>query len=79
MAVAQKGEQADPRLPAPAALRPVLGFSRLSAAAYGIITRVIDEDGIFRARVAEAADETDVGRASWLWLHRPVGWLDDPA
>jgi hypothetical protein len=79
VAVAQKGEQADPRLPAPAALRPVLGFSRLSAAAYGIITRVIDEDGIFRARVAEAADETDVGRASWLWLHRPVGWLDDPA
>jgi len=57
----------------------VLGFSRLSAAAYGVIARVIDEDGIFRARVAEAADEGEVGRASWLWLHRPVGWLDDPA
>ncbi|MGN6692856.1 MAG: NYN domain-containing protein [Aquihabitans sp.] len=57
----------------------MLGFSRLSAAAYGVIARVIDEDGIFRARVAEAADEHEVGRASWLWLHRPVGWLDDPA
>ncbi len=79
MAVAQKGEQAEPRIPAPTALRPVLGFSRLSTAAYGTIARVIDEDGIFRARVAEAADETDVGRTSWLWLHRPVGWLDDPA
>ena len=44
-----------------------------------MIARVIDEDGIFRARVAEAADESEVGRASWLWLHRPVGWLDDPA
>lgn len=57
----------------------MLGFSRLSAAAYGVIARVVDEDGIFRARVAEAADEGDVGRASWLWLHRPVGWLDDAA
>ena len=66
-------------MPAPVELRPVLRFSRLSAAAYGVIARVIDEDGIFRARVAEAADESEVGRASWLWLHRPVGWLDDPA
>ncbi|HWJ61583.1 MAG TPA: NYN domain-containing protein [Acidimicrobiales bacterium] len=57
----------------------MLGFSRLSTAAYGVIARVVDEDGIFRARVAEAADEDEVGRASWLWLHRPVGWLDDPA
>jgi hypothetical protein len=34
---------------------------------------------VFRARVAEAADEAELGRASWLWLHRPVDWLDDPA
>lgn len=61
------------------ALRPVLGFSRLSAVAYTVIARVIDDDGVFRARVAEAADEAELGRASWLWLHRPVGWLDDPA
>lgn len=79
MAVAQKGEQADPRIPAPPALRPVLGFARLSAAAYATIARVVDEDGIFRARVADAADEDEIGRASWLWLHRPMGWLDDPA
>ena len=77
--VAKEGEQADPRVPAPAALRPVLGFARFSAAAYGTIARVLDEDGIFRARVAEAADEAELGRASWLYLHRPVGWQDDPA
>lgn len=57
----------------------MLGFARLSAAAYGTIGRVLEEDGIFRARVAEAADEDEVGRAGWLYLHRPVGWLDDPA
>ena len=57
----------------------MLGFARLSAAAYGTIARVLEEDGIFRARVAEAADEDEIGRAGWLYLHRPVGWLDDPA
>lgn len=78
VAVALEGELADPPVPAPPALRPVLGFSRLSAAAYAVIGRVIDEDGTFRARVAERADEADVGRAGWLWLHRPVDWADDP-
>lgn len=78
VAVALEGELADPPVPAPPALRPVLGFSRLSAAAYAVIGRVIDDDGTFRARVAERADEADVGRAGWLWLHRPVDWADDP-
>lgn len=77
--MAIEGEQADPRVAAPPAMRPVIGFSRLSAAAYATIARVIDDDGTFRARVAESADEAEVGRAGWLWLHRPVGWLDDPA
>jgi predicted RNA-binding protein with PIN domain len=77
--VAKEGEQADPRVPAPAGLRPVLGFARFSAAAYATIARVLDDDGTFRARVAEVADEAEIGRASWLYLHRPVGWLDDPA
>jgi predicted RNA-binding protein with PIN domain len=78
VAVALEGEVADPPVPAPPALRPVLGFSRLSAAAYAVIGRVIDEDGTFRARVAERADEAEVGRAGWLWLQRPVDWADDP-
>lgn len=77
--VAIAGEGADPREPAPAALRPLLGFTRLSAASYRVIHRAIDDDGVFRARVAAAADEAAVGRVGWLWLHRPVGWLDDPA
>jgi len=77
VAIAIEGEQADPRVPSPPALRPVLGFSRLSSAAYGVIHRVVDEDGVFRARVAAAADEEVIGRAGWLWLHRPVDWADD--
>ena len=40
---------------------------------------VIDEDGTFRARVAEVATPERVGQAGWLWLHRPVDWAVDPA
>lgn len=58
----------------------MLGFRRLSAASYRVVHRVIDDDGTFRARVAAAApDEATVGRAGWLWLHRPVDWAQDPA
>ncbi|MCU1499045.1 MAG: hypothetical protein JWM47_2998, partial [Acidimicrobiales bacterium] len=66
-------------MPAPAGLRAVLGFSRLSSTAYAAIRRVIDEDDAFRARIAAVADEGEVGRAGWLWLHRPDGWDADPA
>ena len=56
-----------------------MGFSRLSAAAYGRLRQAVDEDGEFRARVADAASEEVVGRAGLLWLTRPDGWLEDPA
>ena len=77
--VAAEGEFAEPRLPAPSAVRPVMGFSRLSAAAYRRIQGAVDEDDEFRMRVAADADEETVGRAGWLWLHRPEGWEQDPA
>jgi predicted RNA-binding protein with PIN domain len=79
VAVAREGEAAEPRLPAPTALRPILGFSRLSSASYTTIRRTIDADDAFRARVAETAREPEVGRAGWLWLHRPEDWRSDPA
>lgn len=79
MQVARDGEAAEPRVPAPVSIRPVLGFSRLSAAAYASIRRAVDDDDAFRARVAATADEEAVGRAGWLWLHRPDGWNADSA
>jgi hypothetical protein len=77
--VAIEGEAARPRIPAPTALVPVLGFRRLTATSYRLIARVVDEDDAFRARVAEAADEDEVGRVGWLWLQRPDGWVDEVA
>jgi len=38
---------------------------------------VLEDDDEFRARVARAATEESVGRASWLWLHRPDGWEEE--
>jgi len=34
----------------------------------------LDRDDGFRARVSEAVGESEVGRASWLYLARPDGW-----
>jgi predicted RNA-binding protein with PIN domain len=76
--VAAEGEVAEPRVPSPPAVRPLFGFTRLSAAAYGRLRDAVDGDDDFRARVAAAADEATVGRAGWLWLTRPEGWEDDP-
>ncbi len=76
--MAAEGELAEPRVPAPNHVRPVMGFSRLSAAAYTRLREAVDRDDEFRARVAAEADEEIVGRAGYLWLTRPDGWDDDP-
>jgi predicted RNA-binding protein with PIN domain len=63
----------------PPALRPYLGFAKLSPAALSAIARVVDQDDDFRARVAASSDEGAIGRGGWLWLTRPPGWADDLA
>ncbi len=77
--MAREGLAADPVVPPPQALRRYLGFSRLSSGALRAIARVVERDGAFRARVADAVDEAVVGRAGWLWLERPEGWADELA
>ena len=77
--VARAGELAEKPVRAPAPLRRMLTFKKLSATAYATIATVIDEDDDFRRRVAEAADENEIGRAGWLWLVRPDGWETDLA
>jgi predicted RNA-binding protein with PIN domain len=67
----------DPPVVPPAGLRRYLGFTRLSSATLQAIARVVDGDDEFRDRVAGEVDEADVGRAGWLWLTRPEGYLDD--
>ena len=74
MAGARAGEDDTPLVPAPVALRPFLHFAKLPVRAVVAARRAVDLDDAFRARVAEAVSEDDVGRAGWLWLTRPPGW-----
>ena len=77
VAVARSGADADPPVPAPSALRPFLSFRRLSGRALERAQRVLEDDEGFRARVRDAVDPDDVGRAGWLFLDRPEGWEDE--
>ncbi len=74
MKVAREGEAAEPTEPAPAQLRRYLRFARLPAPALDIARRVVEEDDVFRERVAAHLTEDAVGEAGWLWLTRPDGW-----
>lgn len=61
-------------MPAPPALKPYLSFARLPPAAQAAALRVLDEDSAFRARVAAATCEAEVGEPCWAYLTRAEGW-----
>ncbi len=77
--VARLGETTTPPIVAPGPVRKLLRFARLPDRALATLRRVVDDDAGFRARVAEVANEDDLGRPSWLWLVRPDGWEDELA
>lgn len=58
----------------PVALRPLLNFVRLPSVAARKVLDVLDSDEQFRNSVAARWSEADLGRGSWLFLHRPEGW-----
>lgn len=76
-AVARVGADRRPPVPSPGPLRPLLGFARLPERALATVKRCLDQDEDYRQRVVEAADETALGRVSWLWLTRPDGAAEE--
>jgi predicted RNA-binding protein with PIN domain len=64
-------------VPPPPSLRPYLTFAKLTPLSLAAVARCVEQDGAFRERVAAAVDESEVGRAGWLWLARPDGWEDE--
>lgn len=72
--IARQGLESDPPIEAPQAMRGFLRSGRLTDRAITVARSAIDEDPAFRRRVAEQADQDAVGRAGYLWLHRPIGW-----
>ena len=61
----------------PAAIRPLLNFVRLPPAASRRVIEVLESDEPFRTHVAGSWSEDDLGRGSWLFLHRPDGWSEE--
>jgi predicted RNA-binding protein with PIN domain len=56
----------------------VLGFTKkLPTRALRTVQAALEADESFRARVAEDAQEGELGRAGWLYLTRPSGWADE--
>ena len=72
--VARDGAEADPPVEAPATMGEYLYLTDLPSAALTVARKAIEDDPAFRRRVAEEATEDDIGRAGYLWLHRPIGW-----
>ncbi|MEM9561412.1 MAG: hypothetical protein AAGA93_02275 [Actinomycetota bacterium] len=73
-AVARDGLDAAEPIDPPASMRSFLYVDELPRRAIAAAQQVIEENSDFRHRVASQADERDVGRAGYLWLHRPTGW-----
>ncbi len=72
--VAREGVEATPPMDPPAPMRSYLYVAQLPRRAVSVTQRVLEEDPSFRARVAEQANEPELGRAGYLWLTRPAGW-----
>ena len=75
--VAREGLETEPALDAPVAMRGFLYAADLTPDALTSAQQAIEDDPAFRRRVATAAMEADVGRAGYLWLHRPIGWASE--
>lgn len=74
MEVARLGAAAQPPLPTPGPLRPLIKLRTVPDRALPSVRGVLDDDDVFRTIVAASTTEELVGRASYLFLHRPEGW-----
>jgi len=79
--VARAGLAERPPIEPPRLLRPLLQFTRLPRRGAEVVRSVLEDDLVFRSRVALAAAgmEDELGRASWLFVARPAGWEDELA
>lgn len=80
LVVARRDIASTDAAPPPASIRPLLRFrGRLTGRAVNTLVGALDADADLRGRVAEIATEDGVGRAGWLYVHRPDGWADELA
>lgn len=74
MAIAAQGQKIRPVLVSPNSLKPFLRFQKLPSSALAVVRKAVEDDEIFRGRIASVATEEFVGPLGVLWLTRPAGW-----
>lgn len=72
--VAAAGQKVSPKLAVPAGLKPFLKTGTLPITALAKVRRAIEDDGLFRGRLAVAMPSSIVDEVGTLWLTRPDGW-----
>lgn len=77
LGVARTGMAEVPPVSPPRLLRPILRHAKLSERALATLRATLEEDGEFRSRVAEQADEAVIGRVPYRWLTRAEGWAEE--
>ncbi len=76
-AVARDDAEGQPPVDPPGDMRSFLYLTRLPRRAISVAQQAIENDSEFRLRVASRATEHEVGRAGFIWLHRPAGWAPE--
>ena len=74
--MASEGQKRKPTFPYPRQLKPFFNEQRLPNAALGRLRRVIDDDPVFRTRLAAGAVPELVDEIGRLWLEHGEGWAD---
>lgn len=74
--MAAEGQKRKPALPYPKELKPYFNKARLPSGALGRLRRVIDNDPVFRTRLAAGALPELVDEIGRLWLGHHDGWDD---
>lgn len=74
-----EGRKRRPPLPYPTRMKKYLSMQRLPTAALGPLRRIVDDDAVFRERIALAAVPELVDPIGILWLQRPQGWETEVA
>ncbi len=75
--VAEEANRGKRSLPFPKELRAQFGVARIPTGALGRLRRAIEQDDLFRRRIAVGAVPDLVDPIGMLWLQRPVGWEAD--
>jgi predicted RNA-binding protein with PIN domain len=75
--VAEEANRGKRSLPFPKELRAQFGVARIPTGALGRLRRAIEQDDVFRRRIAVGAVPDLVDPIGMLWLQRPVGWEAD--